>query len=224
MARDVTAPPDVRDRTAKMLRDAHVILEGDHFVYISGDHGDGWVDKDALVVDTKTIWGLSGHLAGMVRPLHAQAVCGPVTGGLIVSQWMAHSLEVPFTFAEHGEADRIGGELQPPFVLKRGFDKILRGKKVLVVDDIVNTGHSIRETVAAVRKAGGEVLAAAAYCTRGNVDAKALNVPEFYYLAETKIPSWPASSCHLCKEGVPINTEKAHGADYVREQQQRTAR
>jgi orotate phosphoribosyltransferase len=86
---------------------------------------------------------------------------------------------------------------------------------VLVVDDVVNTGLSVRQTVAAVRAAGGNVLGAGALVDRGNVDAAALGVPEYVYLMEYDIPDWSAAECPLCKAGVAINTRYAHGQDFL---------
>jgi orotate phosphoribosyltransferase len=87
-----------------------------------------------------------------------------------------------------------------------------------VVDDIVNTGLSLRQTAEAVR--GADHLAAGAAClvSRGNVGAAGLGVGRFVYLLEYNIPAWPAAACRLCKAGVPINTRYAHGRNYLARQ------
>jgi orotate phosphoribosyltransferase len=118
----------------------------------------------------------------------------------------------PF-FAEH---DAPGpGELRGRFILRRGYDHLITEKRVLVVDDIVNTGHSILQTIEAVRIAGGTVTAAGALVNRGNIDKAGLGVDEFAYLLEYKIPAWPAAHCPLCRARVPINTQYAHGKDFL---------
>ena len=94
----------------------------------------------------------------------------------------------------------------------------MSGKRVLVVDDIVNTGLSLRQTAEAVRGAGGEVVGATCLVSRGNVDAAGLGVGRFAYLLEYRIPAWPASVCQLCRTGVPINTRYAHGREYLARQ------
>ncbi len=206
----------------RILRESNTLLEGQHFVYISGDHGAGWVNKDVLIPDVNKISELATMLAEAVQHLDVEIVCGPAIGGLVMSQWTAHHLGLPSVFSEHQDMPYENSkEIRPPFILKRGFDRLKRGKRVLIVDDIVNTGHSIRETVRAVRACNGDVIGAAAYCSRGNTDADGLGVPKFIYLVEFKIPYWPAENCHLCKEGVPVNTEYAHGREFV-EQQSRT--
>jgi orotate phosphoribosyltransferase len=200
--------------TRKMLVDCRALLSDDHFVYISGDHGSGWVDKDSIFVEPKRVARLGELLAGAVRRFNAEILCGPATGGLIVAQWTAFVLGVPAVFAEHN-SPRSSAELRGQFAFHRGYDRLVTGKRVLVVDDVVNTGQSIRQTVAAVQAAGGEVLAAGALVDRGNVDAAALGVREYVYLMEYDIPDWSAADCPLCKAGVPINTRYAHGQDFL---------
>jgi orotate phosphoribosyltransferase len=160
-------------------------------------------------------------LAEAIRDLGAEVVCGPATGGLIISQWTAHALGVLSVFAEHGEQPSTapGGPLRGPFILRRGYDKVVGGKRVVVVDDVINTGLALRQTVGAVRDNGGHVLGAAAIITRGNATPADCGVMDLRYLLEYKIPSWPAAGCPLCKEGVPVNTQYAHGAEFVASQQ-----
>lgn len=202
------------NRAEQILRESNTLLSEDHFVYISGDHGSGWINKDALLPYTNKVSELAKLLADSCRELRAEIVCGPAIGGLVMSQWVAHFLQLPGVFTEHGAEDSAQPGIRPPFALLRGFDELVKGKRVLVVDDIVNTGHSIRQTVAAVNRCGGEVIAAAAYCSRGNVNAEGMNVPNFVYLVEFKIPAWTEDACELCKSAVPINTKFAHGAEF----------
>jgi orotate phosphoribosyltransferase len=201
-------------QTAAILANCQSILRDDHFVYISGDHGSGWVDKDAIFVDLARVRTLGELLAAAVRDLKPDYLCGPATGGLIVAQWTAAALGLPAVFADH-DTTKTAGELRGRFVLRRGYDRLVAGRRVLVVDDVVNSGHSIRETIGALRAAGGEVVGAAALVHRGNVDCAGLDAPEYRYLLEHDIPEWPAEDCPLCKAGVPINTRYAHGQDFL---------
>ena len=204
-----------------MLEGSNAILTGDHFVYVTGEHGDGWIDKDAIFPDTRKVSRLAALLAEALAGRELDVVCGPATGGLIVSQWTAHHLGLPSVFAEHAKetgyhpADASPGPLRPPFVLRRGYDARVKGKRVLVVDDVVNTGESVAETVAAVRGSGGSPVAVAALCTRGNAGPGDVGCDDFVYLVEIEIPSWPAAECELCRRGVPVNTRYAHGADFL---------
>lgn len=208
-----------RQATREILLQCGAILQNDHFVYVNGQHGSGWIDKDAIFLHPQLAERLGAMLADAVRHLNADALCGPATGGLIVAQWTARALNLPAVFAEH-DAPR-GSELRGPFALHRGYDRFVQGKRVLVVDDVVSSGHSIRQTAEAVRLAGGEVVGAAALVHRGNVDAQGMNVNDFVYLLEVDIPQWPAADCPLCAQHVPVNTHHAHGQDFLDQQQRR---
>lgn len=201
----------------RILTEARAILDKDHFVYISGDHGSGWIDKDAIYPHTERIEQLCRDMANVARDWNAEVVCGPATGGLIIAEWTAHELGVLSTFTEHDPTPQDGA-LRGRFVLRRGYDQMVSGKRVLVVDDIVNTGLSLRQTAEAVRGAGGQVVGAACLVSRGNVDAAGLGVERFVCLLEYKIAAWPASACQLCQAGVPINTRYAHGREYLARQ------
>ena len=210
------------ERTRQILIEAGAIIEHDHFVYDSGQHGSGWIDKDVVNENTNRDDGLCRMLADVVRDLGAEVVCGPATGGLIVSQWTAHALGVQSVFADHSEQQPTapGGPLRGPFILRRGYDKVVDGKRVVVVDDVINTGLALRQTVQAVQQNGGKVMAAAAIITRGNATPADCGVTDLRYLLECEIPSWPAAGCPLCKAGVPVNTHYAHGAEFVASQRQ----
>ena len=200
--------------TLCLLREAGAIIEGDHFVYVSGDHGGGWIDKDAIYPHTERVERLCRALAVGLAGWEAEVVCGPATGGLIVAQWAGHELGILSTFTEHDPTAEAGA-LRGRFVLRRGYDRVVAGKRVLIVDDIVNTGLSLRQTAEAVRGAGGIVAGAACLVSRGNVEADGLGVDRFAFLLEYKIAAWPASECTLCRAGVPINARYAHGAEYL---------
>ncbi len=220
------SPPDLDParraaEAQRIIAASDAVITGDHFVYINGEHGDGWIDKDAIFIDTSKISRLAELLAQAVAGRRLEIVCGPATGGLIVSQWTAHHLGLPSVFAEHAKeagydpATAAPGPLRPPFALRRGYDERVDGRQVLVVDDVVNTGESLTETVAAVRSAGGEVATVAALCTRGNADASTVGCDDHVWLTEIRIPSWPADECELCRKGIPVNTRYAHGADFL---------
>jgi len=98
---------------------------------------------------------------------------------------------------------------------RRGYDKAVAGKKVLVVEDIINTGGSVRKTIAAVRRSGGEVVGVVAICNRGGVLAEHLDVPFLQSLIDVKMEAFDEDSCPLCERGDPINTEVGKGKDFL---------
>jgi orotate phosphoribosyltransferase len=211
------ADSDFAARTEAILRQANAILEDDHFVSINGWHSSGWIDKDAINPDTRQISALCEMLAEATRAFGAEVVCGPAEGGLIVSLWTGFHSGLPAVFVEHEAAH--GSELRGRFIFRRGYDLRIKGKRVVVVDDVVNTGHSIRQTIDAIKQAGGDVVGIGAYIDRGNITAADLGGYPYVYLLQWKIPSWPEDETPAEILARPINTRLAHGADYLARRQ-----
>jgi orotate phosphoribosyltransferase len=204
-------------RAEALLRESGALLERDHFVYISGQHGSGWIDKDAVYPHTERTSELAAMIAAEVAGANVEIVCGPATGGLIIAQWVAHHLGALAVFGEHGEIPQgeQHAEGKRPFVIRRGYDRLVHGRRVLVVDDVVNTGFSIRGTIDAVRSHGGIVEIAASICNRGALAPEQIGVVQLIDLTDIRLDSWPREQCPLCREGVPVNTAYAHGGDFV---------
>lgn len=208
--------PDIATRVLENFKQHHAILEGDHFVYASGDHGSGWINKDAIFPHAQDICQLAKWLADALVDARVEfdLICGPMVGGVVLSQWLGYHLNKPSIYADKN-IDLKEGELHTTFVIRRGYDRLVQGKTVLLIDDIINTGHSVMRVKEAIVKAGGQVNTIATLINRANVYAEALGVERLIYLLDYKIPVWPASDCPLCNNNQPINTEHAHGANYL---------
>ncbi len=200
-----------------ILRESGALIEDDHFVYISGQHGPAWIDKDAVYPHTERTSALAAMIAEQVGGEGVEVVCGPATGGLIIAQWVAHHLGALAVFGEHAEIPREQHSASGarPFVVRRGYDRLVRGRRVLVVDDVVNTGFSIRGTIEAVSSHDGEVTVAACVCNRGALAPQQIGVQRLIDLTDIELESWPREQCPLCRKGVPVNTMFAHGADFL---------
>jgi orotate phosphoribosyltransferase len=194
-------------RAAAILAEVGAVITGSHVVYTSGRHGAAYVNKDAVYPHTARVSELCRLLADGARALRPQVVCGPALGGIILSQWTGHHLGARAVYAEKLPAGGLG--------LRRGYDRLVAGRRVLVVEDVLNTGGSVRDTVSAVRDAGGEVVAVAALCNRGGVTAADLDVPALIALLELSLDSWEAAACPLCRDGVPINTDVGKGREFL---------
>lgn len=193
----------------KLLEKFGAVLTNGHFVYTSGKHGSAYINKDALYPHTTVISRLCRELAKKFSRSPVEVVVAPVVGGVILSQWVAHHLsrmkkrEVLGVYAEKS-ADG--------FILKRGYDRLVSGKKVLVVEDILNTGGSAKKVVETVRSAGGVVIGVGALVNRGGVIARDLGgVPKVFSLVELPLEAWEANECPLCVRQLPINTEVGKG-------------
>jgi orotate phosphoribosyltransferase len=194
-------------RATAILAESGAVIRDGHIVYTSGRHGSAYVNKDAVYPHTGRVRELCGLLAEAGRPLGAEIVCGPAMGGIILAQWTGHQLGLPAVYAEKAPE---GG-----MVLRRGYDGLVRGRRVLVVEDVLNTGGSLADTIRAVRAASGTVVGAVALCNRGGVTPAALDVPALHALVELSLDSWTAEECPLCRRGVPIDTSVGKGREFL---------
>lgn len=184
-----------------------------HFVFVSGLHADTYVNKNAMYPYTREMSALCKDIAERFVGQGVGAVIGPATGGIILSQWVAYhltELEGREVYGVYADKDGDG------FVIRRGYDEVIRGKKVLVVEDLVTTGRSLRKVIGAARLVGAEVAAAIAVCNRGQVTGEMVGEPpSFTSLLTVHLEQWPAEKCDLCKRGIPINTDVGHGKEYL---------
>lgn len=160
------------------FRDAGALLDG-HFVLSSGLHSSNYLQCALVLKDPWRAEKLCCALADKLRseiPGPVDLVASPAMGGVVVGYEIGRQLAVPAIFFE-----RVDGR----FTLRRGFT-IARGANVVMVEDIVTTGLSSRECIAAIREEGGNVVAAACLIDRSNGQAE-VGVP-LVSLTRFKIP------------------------------------
>jgi len=201
----------------QIFSDTGAIVRDSHFVYTSGRHSSVYINKDAVYLHTGSISKLCQEMA---RPYDEQAidvVVGPAMGGIILAQWVAHHLnarrtsgEVLAVYAEKG-SDGVNKQ----FFFGRGYDKYVPGKNVLVVEDVLTTGGSVRQVVDLVRSHGGNVVGLAALCNRGNVQPEAIGGVPVHALISIDLATYAPEGCPFCKQGVPINTELGKGRAFL---------
>ena len=167
------------------------LLEG-HFRLTSGLHSPGYLQSALVLQHPHEAEACGEAIAEHVRTLGAQAVLSPALGGIVIGQEVGRALGVRALFAE-----RQDGTL----TLRRGFT-LSPGERVLVVEDVVTTGGSTRETMEVARAAGAVVVGAAAIIDRsgGTPD---LGVP-FVALVTVSLPTYRPEDCPLCAAGLPV--------------------
>jgi len=173
------------------FRRARALLEG-HFRLTSGLHSPGYLQCALVLQHPREAEALGAAIAERVRGLGVETVLSPALGGVVIGQEVGRALGVRAIFAE-----RQDGRL----TLRRGF-ALDQGEKVLVVEDVVTTGGSTRETIDLARAAGALVLGAAAIIDRSG-GQQAIDVP-FHVLAEVSLPTYDPASCPLCLAGQPV--------------------
>lgn len=195
-----------------------VIIKDSHFVYTSGKHGRDYVNKDALYPHTKETWTLCGKIASHFANENVygiDAVVSPAIGGIVLSSWTAYLLEQftgrkpLFLYAEKTS----NGE---NFVFNRGYDEFIPGRRILVVEDVLTTGGSVKKVIEAIRALSGNILAVGALCNRGGVIPLDVGgVPEIFSLVSLTLEMWAEKDCPLCKANIPINTRFGKGKEYL---------
>src|SRR5688500_6532085 len=182
---------DAADAILNRFRRAGALLDG-HFRLTSGLHSPGYL-QCALVLQHPDDAAACGEaIAARVRDLGVQTVISPAIGGIVIGQEVGRALGVRAIFAERQDG---------AMTLRRGF-ALTPGEKVLVVEDVVTTGGSTRETMAVARAAGAQVMAAAAIIDRSGGQQQ-LDVP-FIALATVALPTYEPVACPLCLAGQPV--------------------
>tara|TARA_Y100000588_G_scaffold387952_1_gene487018 strand:+ start:883 stop:1467 length:585 start_codon:yes stop_codon:yes gene_type:complete len=179
------------DEIINMFKQNSALLEG-HFILSSGLHTSGYLQCALVLQHPEKAAQLGSDLASRVKQLAPTLILSPALGGLIIGHEVARACGTRAIFAE-----RKNGVL----TLRRGFT-IEKGERVLVVEDVVTTGGSTRETIAVAKEFGVHVVGAAAVINRGDTKNR-FDVP-FEFLASVSWPIYSPQSCPLCEEGLPL--------------------
>jgi orotate phosphoribosyltransferase len=174
-----------------MFRRSGALLEG-HFRLSSGLHSPGYLQCALVLQHPRDAGAIGAALGERVRSFGATAVLSPALGGIVIGQEVARALDVRALFAE-----RRDGRL----MLRRGF-VLAPEDRVLVVEDVVTTAGSTRETMQVARDAGAAVVGACAMVDRSG-GRHALDVP-FAALLPVDLHTYQESDCPLCRRGVPM--------------------
>lgn len=168
------------------------ILHG-HFQLNSGRHSDRYLEKFNLLQWPPHTELVCRKMADGMRHTAPRTVAGPTTGGVLLAYEVGRQLGLRGIFAER---DPAGG---------RSFQRDFRlepGERVLVVDDVLTSGASITDTLAAVRQAGGEVVGVAVMVDRSG-GRVTFGVP-FFAATEVDMQTFEPTDCPLCRDGVPL--------------------
>lgn len=185
----------MNQRVLEALKTAGALKTG-HFLLASGKHSNQYVEKfDLLRQPTETVVACAGF-AERFSDVGIDVVAGPTTGGIILAFETARQMGVRAAYAERATDGASGREF------RRGttFEP---GSKVLVVDDILTTGGSVRETLAALAQHKVEVVAVGVLVDRSGGKTSFPGVPLFS-LVQLDIETWEAAACPLCAAGEPL--------------------
>lgn len=197
-----------------ILKNTKALITDNHFVLTSGKHSPTYINKDAMYPHTKEASKVGKMFADMFKDYAIDVVAGPALGGIILSQWTAHHLsklkrkDILSVYTEK--------TLEKNQIFTRGYDKLVRGKNVLVIEDLTTTGGSVKKVIASVKEHGGKVIAVGVMVNRDpkNVNKATIGAP-FYALGELFVESYEENKCPLCKKKISINTDVGHGKKFL---------
>lgn len=177
-----------KNRIKKIFHDLEVLREG-HFLYTSGRHGNCYMQCARLLEQPQYAEEIISDIAKEFKDDHIDIVVGPAIGGITIAYEFARQLNTRSFFTER--EDHI-------MTLRRGFS-IPKGARVLVVEDVITTGGSVREVIDIVEKEGGEVIGVAVIVDRtgGKIDFEM----KFVSAYSEALVSYNADDCPLCREG-----------------------
>jgi orotate phosphoribosyltransferase len=200
----------LEDRRAKALQDlqqSEVLMLDGHFDYGNGFHGRVYLNPHQLFRHPSTIWRFAQDLIDLMPAeliQRTEVVAGPVTGGALLAHTIAGLLDSRRSLTHpHCSFAPFNYDAACSFTLRAFYRRELHGKRVLLVDDVRNTGSTFARCAALVDEAGGSVLATAEIYDRGEAETD-LGVPNIA-LAEYKAPeNYHVGDCPLCRAGLPI--------------------
>ena len=197
---------DLRAQALKKLQEVEVLMRDGHFDYGNGFHGRVYLNPHKLFLHPSTIWRLAQDVLDILPSElleSTEVVAGPATGGALLAHTLAGLLDgrralthpacsfAPFTQVESG------------LVLRSFYAQHIAGRRVLLADDVRNTGKTYERCAQLVREAGGRVLATVQICDRQEAIVD-VGVPN-YALVEYPAPqNFPVSDCPMCAAGQPI--------------------
>jgi len=179
------------EQVIDQFRATGALLEG-HFQLSSGLHSTVYLQCALVLQFPERAEAFGRAIAEKFQGQGIQLVASPAIGGIVIGHEVARTLGARFVWTE-----REGGEM----TLRRGFS-IAPGEKTLIVEDVITTGGSTRETIDAVRKAGADVVGAASIIDRSGGSAD-VGVP-LSSLASLRVLSVESSVCDACKLGEPV--------------------
>jgi orotate phosphoribosyltransferase len=180
-----------RDDLLNLFRKSGALLEG-HFRLTSGLHSPGYLQCALVLQYPADAERLGAAIADHTRALGPTVVLSPALGGIVIGQEVGRALGIRAIFAE-----RQDGAL----TLRRGFI-IGENDRVLVVEDVLTTGGSTRETMQVATAAGGRVVGVASIVDRGSGRAR-FDVP-YVSLLQIDLPTYEPDQCPLCAQGLPV--------------------
>lgn len=184
----------------RLLQETGALLTG-HFRLSSGLHSPNYVQCARLLEHPRHARAIGEALGNRIRSIGAEKIVAPALGGVIIGYTVADALQLPFVFTERKEGQ---------MTLRRGFT-IREGEQVVIVEDVVTTGKSTRETADTIEQHGGRVIGFASILNRSG-KPNPFGAP-YESLLALNLETHDPVQCPLCERGLPLD---APGSRFTR--------
>jgi len=202
-------PYDLESNSGEFLRDDVLSLlsaRKGHFLLESGHHGNLWLDLESLCLRPRLVEPLAVELADRLTGFGVDAICGPIVEGALVGLMVASQLDVEFSYSERYARPSVDGLFPAGYRIPATLRERLRGKRIAIVNDVINAGSAAKGTFVDLEECGAIVVAIGSLLVLGDAAAafaSAKNVA-LVSLASLENRIWTAAICPLCAEGLPL--------------------
>jgi orotate phosphoribosyltransferase len=177
-----------------------------HFRLESGHHGDLWLDLELLCLRPERVWRFTAELARRLSKHHVEAVCGPLIEGAFVALMVAAEMEVQFCYAERSAPPQSDTLYPVKYQIPGALRSKVHGKRVAIVNDVINAGSAVRGTFADLQASGAKPVAIGALLVLGTSASSFAADHHIPLESISQLPNnlWAPSECPLCAARVPL--------------------
>ena len=181
-----------------------------HFRFESGHHGNLWLDLDLLLLRPKRIEPFVTELARKISSFGIDAVCGPMVGGALIAQTIALALEVDFLYTERIVPQNRDALYPVVYGLPGHLRTLIRGRRIAIVDDVINAGSAIRGTLNELESLGARTIVIGALLVLGEAGAKYFAERDLPVQGVSYLPNeiWVPENCPLCSSQIPLDDQE----------------
>jgi len=189
-------------------------LRRGHFLFESGHHGDVWLDLDLLCLRPGRLDAPITELSRKLREFRVDIVCGVLTGGAFVGLLAAIRIDAEFCYAERVSLPPTSEAAQVSYRIPGALRTQLSGRRVAIVDDVINAGSAVRHTYADLLSCGAVPVAIGALAVLGETTQRFADERALPLVSVAHWPNrlWLPSECPLCASGVALERPGAANA------------
>jgi orotate phosphoribosyltransferase len=184
-----------------------------HFLLESGHHGDLWLDLETLCCRSHRVQAVAAELATAISKWRIDAVCAPLVEGAFVGLFVASALKIDFAYTERFARPSHDGLFPAGYRVPGALRDRVRGRRVAIVNDVINAGSAVRGTLDDLQSCGADVVGISALLVLGTAISEYSLSKGIPVISMAQVPNhlWDPSECPLCTAGVPLMDVEGFG-------------